>query len=241
MFSGSLSIVVPAFNEGGRLPATLPLFAAFCHGRADTEILIVNDGSLDDTRTVLEEFSRRHPCVRAIHNATNHGKGYALRQGAMEVSSEWILLTDADLSTPLAEIETLFAAAEGVGAAIAIGSRAVDRGVVGVHQSVPREWSGRFFNVLMRAITRLPFRDTQCGFKLYRRDAAAVVFPRQRLDGFAADVENLVTARVHGLRTVEVAVRWDNVDGTRVGPISGGRAFLDLFVIRINELTGVYR
>jgi hypothetical protein len=159
----------------------------------------------------------------------------------MDATREWILLTDADLSTPLEEIDKLFTAIGRTGASIAIGSRAIDRRVVGVRQAAPREWSGRFFNVVMRTVTGLPFRDTQCGFKLYRREAAHIVFPRQRLDGFAADVENLMAARVHGLGVVEVPVRWDNVEGTRVNLPSGGRAFLDLFVVRANATRGLYR
>lgn len=241
MIPGGLTIVVAAFNEADRLPATLPRFASFCDARPDTDVLIVNDGSVDDTGGVIEAFAREHRGVRAIHNATNHGKGYALRQGVTAVTREWILLTDADLSTPLDEIDKLFGAANRSQAPIAIGSRAVDRRLVGVRQQAAREWSGRFFNVAMRTITGLPFQDTQCGFKLYRRDAAQIVFPRQRLDGFAADVENLMTAHVHGLRVVEVPVRWDNVEGTRVDLQSGGRAFVDLFVVRANAMRGLYR
>ena len=241
MIPGGLTIVVAAFNEAERLPATLPRFASFCDARPDTDVLIVNDGSEDDTRGVIEAFAREHPVVRAIHNTSNHGKGHAVRQGVMAVTREWILLTDADLSTPLDEIDNLFTAASGSAAPIAIGSRAIDRRLVRVHQPAVREWSGRFFNLVMRTITGLPFRDTQCGFKLYRRDAAHIVFPRQRLDGFASDVENLMTARVHGLRVVEVPVRWDNVEGTRVDLQSGGRAFVDLFLVRANAMRGLYR
>lgn len=241
MIPGGLTIVVAAFNEAERLPATLPQFASFCHARPNTDVLIVNDGSEDDTGGVIEAFAREHPVVRAIQNTTNHGKGHALRQGVMAVTREWILLTDADLSTPLDEIDNLFAAANDSEAPIAIGSRAIDRRLVGVRQPTVREWSGRFFNLVMRTITGLPFRDTQCGFKLYRREAAHIVFPRQRLDGFTADVENLMTARVHGLRVVEVPVRWDNVEGTRVDLHSGGRAFVDLFLVRANAMRGLYR
>ena len=241
MIPGGLTIVVAAFNEADRLPATLPRFASFCDARADTDVLIVNDGSKDDTGAVIEAFAREHPTVRAIHNTGNHGKGHAVRQGVMAVTREWILLTDADLSTPLDEIDNLFTAVNRSDAAIAIGSRAIDRGLVRVRQPAIREWSGRFFNVMMRTITGLPFRDTQCGFKLYRRAAAHIVFPRQRLNGFAADVENLMTARVHGLRVVEVPVRWDNVEGTRVDLQSGGRAFVDLFLVRANAMRGLYR
>jgi dolichyl-phosphate beta-glucosyltransferase len=238
---GGLSIVVPAFNEASRLPVTLPRLEAFCREHPGTDLLIIDDGSVDDTLAVIEEFASTRPSVRVIHNPGNRGKGHALRQGALAATAEWILLTDADLSTPLDEIDKLFAAARRESAAVAIGSRALDRSLVGVHQAPAREWSGRFFNVAVRAITGLPFRDTQCGFKLYHRNAAALVFPRQRLAGFGADVENLVTARVHGLRVVEVPVRWDDVEGTRVGPLSGGRAFIDLILIKVNELRGQYR
>jgi dolichyl-phosphate beta-glucosyltransferase len=241
MIPRGLSIVVPAFNEASRLPLTLPRFAAFCDAHPDTDVVVVNDGSSDDTGAVLDEFARQHPAVRAIHQATNRGKGHALREGAMQARGEWLLLTDADLSTPLEELGALFAAATQHSAPVVIGSRAVDRRTVGVHQHPAREWSGRFFNVVVRIVTGLPYRDTQCGFKLYRRDAARVVFARQTLDGFGADVENLVTARVHGLRVVEVPVRWDNVEGTRVGPLSGGRAFVDLMAVRLNEVSGRYR
>ena len=242
MIPGGLTIVVAAFNEAERLPATLPRFASFCDARPDTDVLIINDGSEDDTAGVIEAFARRAPqwCERFTTPAID-GKGHALRQGVMAVTREWILLTDADLSTPLDEIDNLFAAANASEAPIAIGSRAIDRRLVGVRQPAVREWSGRFFNLVMRTITGLPFRDTQCGFKLYRREAAHIVFPRQRLDGFAADVENLMTARVHGLRVVEVPVRWDNVEGTRVDLQSGGRAFVDLFLVRANAMRGLYR
>src|SRR5918993_6050939 len=138
MIPGGLTIVVAAFNEAERLPATLPRFASFCDARPDTDVLIVNDGSEDDTRGVIEAFAREHPVVRAIHNTSNHGKGHAVRQGVMAVTREWILLTDADLSTPLDEIDNLFTAASGSEAPIAIGSRAIDRGLVRVRQPAVR-------------------------------------------------------------------------------------------------------
>ena len=126
-------------------------------------------------------------------------------------------------------------------AAAAIGSRALDRSLVGVHQAALREASGRVFNLVMRAATGLPFRDTQCGFKLFRKDAARVIFPRQRLDGFGFDVEDLLIARIHGFKVVEVPVRWDNVEGTKVSALTGARAFWDLAVVRWHQLCGRYR
>jgi len=138
-------------------------------------------------------------------------------------------------------VNKLIAAVDREQAAGAIGSRALDRSLVGVHQAAFREWSGRVFNVIMRIATGLPFRDTQCGFKLFRKDAAGVIFSRQLLDGFGFDVEDLLIARIHGFKVVEVPVRWDNVEGTKVGALTGARAFWDLAVVRWNQLCGRYR
>ena len=116
----------------------------------------------------MEQWQRGHPAIRLLRNPGNRGKGYSVRHGVLEARGEWILSTDADLSAPIDELDKLLAAAEKADALVAIGSRALDRSLVGVHQSVFREMSGRAFNVVMRAITGLPFRDTQCGFKLFR-------------------------------------------------------------------------
>jgi len=179
--------------------------------------------------------------VRLLQNPGNRGKGYSVRHGMEKAQGDWILSTDADLSSPLEEVDKLLAAVEREQAAAAIGSRALDRSLVGVHQAAIREWSGRLFNVIMRAATGLPFRDTQCGFKLFRSDAARVIFPRQKLDGFGFDVEDLLIARIHGFKVVEVPVRWDNVEGTKVSALTGARAFWDLLVVRWHQLCGRYR
>jgi glycosyltransferase involved in cell wall biosynthesis len=158
----------------------------------------------------------------------------------LKAKGDWILFTDADLSAPIDEFPKLLAAAEAQGAAIAIGSRALDRSLIGVHQSQWREVSGIVFNQIMRMITGLPFADTQCGFKLFRRDAAQRVFPLQRLDGFSFDVEDLFVARTLGIHTIEVPVRWNNVEGTKVGMLQGIASFLDLLRIRWSWLQGHY-
>src|SRR4051812_43022962 len=137
------------------------------------------------------ELASRHPSVRVLRNPGNRGKGYSVRHGMLEAKGEWALFTDADLSAPIEELEKLFSAVEGSGAAIAIGSRALDRSLVGVHQPIFREYAGRFFNLVMRAITGLKFKDTQCGFKLFRRDAAHAIFERQQLERFGFDAEVL--------------------------------------------------
>jgi len=233
--------VVPAYNEAARFPVTLPKLAAFCERHGSAELLVVDDGSRDATGAVVEEFARGRAFVRLLRNPGNRGKGYSVRHGMREAQGDWILSTDADLSSPIEEVDTLWAAADRAGAAAAIGSRALDRSLVGVHQAPLREWSGRVFNVVMRAATGLPFRDTQCGFKLFRRDAARAIFERQRLDGFGFDVEDLVIARLHGFKVVEVPVRWDNVEGTKVSALTGARAFWDLAVVRWHQIRGRYR
>jgi dolichyl-phosphate beta-glucosyltransferase len=202
--------------------------AEFCERQGSVEILIVDDGSKDSTAALIQEFANRHPFARLLQNPGNRGKGYSVRHGMQKAQGDWILSTDADLSSPLEEVDKLLSAVEREKAAAAIGSRALDRSLVGVHQAAFREASGRVFNVVMRAATGLPFRDTQCGFKLFRKDAAHAIFPRQRLDGFGFDVEDLLIARIHGFKVVEVPVRWDNVEGTKVSPLNGARAFWDL-------------
>lgn len=233
--------MVPAYNEAARLPVTLPLLAEFCERQGSVELLIVDDGSTDSTAALIREFAMRYPFARLLQNPGNRGKGYSVRHGMEKAEGDWILSTDADLSSPLEEVGKLWAAADRSQAAAAIGSRALDRSLVGVHQAALREWSGRVFNVVMRAATGLPFHDTQCGFKLFRKDAARVIFPRQRLEGFGFDVEDLLIARLHGFRVIEVPVRWDNVEGTKVSPLNGARAFWDLAVVRWNQLCRRYR
>lgn len=233
--------MVPAYNEAARLPLTLPRLAQFCERHGSAELLIVDDGSKDATAVLIQEFAARYPFARLLQNPGNRGKGHSVRHGMQKAQGDWILSTDADLSSPLEEVEKLLAAVEKENAAGAIGSRALDRSLVGVHQAAAREWSGRVFNLVMRAVTGLPFRDTQCGFKLFRRDAAAVIFSRQQLEGFGFDVEDLLIARIHGFKVVEVAVRWDNVEGTKVKALTGARAFWDLAVVRWNQFRGRYR
>jgi dolichyl-phosphate beta-glucosyltransferase len=238
----TLSIVIPAFNEERRLPSTLDtLLAWLATGDwRDAEVLIVDDGSRDGTARLVEERSAADARIRLVRNPGNRGKGYAVRHGMLEARGEWVLMSDADLSAPITELPPLFRAVAAGNAAIAIGSRALDRSLIGVHQTRARELSGIFFNLVMRLITGLPYADTQCGFKLYRRDAAREIFSRQLLDGFGFDVEDLVIAKVLGIAAVEVPVRWNNVEGTKVSLLEGLRSFAELAEIRWNALRGRY-
>ena len=233
----SISIIIPAYNEAKRLPASLIKVREFLDAAQwdFAEVVVVDDGSTDNTVQVARDAG-----VRVVQNPANRGKGYSVRHGMLEAKGEWVLFTDADLSSPIGEVEKLWSAAEREGASVAVGSRALDRALVGVHQPPLREAVGRVFNAAMRLITGLDFKDTQCGFKLFETGAGREVFSRQLLDGFGFDVEVLFIARQRGLTAVEVPVRWDNVEGTKVSLWLGFAAFLDLLKVRRNAIQGKY-
>ena len=234
----SISIIIPAYNEAQRLPGTMRKVLAYL-GRSAwefAEIVVVDDGSRDGTAEAA-----RAAGARVLANPGNRGKGYTVRHGMLEAKGEWALFTDADLSAPVEELDKLWNAAEREQAQVAIGSRAMDRSLVGVHQSFFREAMGRVFNLAMRLITGLPFHDTQCGFKLFEARAAREIFGRQRLEGFGFDVEVLYIARWLGYRTGEVPVRWNDVAGTKVSLWRGMTAFLDPLKVRWNGMMGKYR
>lgn len=239
----SLSVIIPAYNEQQRLPATLNTVAAYLDSRglAFAEIIVVNDGSRDGTAGVAREAMARDPRVRLVENPGNRGKGYAVRHGMREARGEWVLFTDADLSAPIEELGKLWDAVRVHEAGGAIGSRALDRSLIGVHQSAFRETSGKFFNLVMRLITGLPYRDTQCGFKLFSRAAARDMAARQQIESFGFDVEILYIAKKLGYRILEVPVRWNNVEGTKVSLWNGLQAFLDPIEVRRNDWRGLYR
>jgi dolichyl-phosphate beta-glucosyltransferase len=240
----SISIVIPAYNEEQRLGPTLTAILSFLSQRASAfaEILVVDDGSRDGTARIVEQFSAAHPQIRLLRNPGNRGKGYSVRHGVLESRGEWILFTDADLSAPIEELDKLFDAVRRTHADIAIGSRALERSLIQVHQSWFRETAGRIFNLFLRLLTGLPFLDTQCGFKLYRRQAAQEIFRRQRLERFGFDAEVLYIARRLGFRCVEVPVRWSHSPGTKVSMLRDSLdMFLDLLRIRWNDLLGRYR
>ena len=238
----SLSIVIPAYNEERRLPTTLDAIFDWLDNSPyrDAEVVVVDDGSTDGTAALVESRMAREPRLRILCNPGNRGKGYAVRHGMLKACNEWVLFSDADLSAPIEEFPRLLSAAQERNAAVAIGSRALDRSLIGVHQSQWREWSGIFFNRVMRLVTGLPFADTQCGFKLYHRDAAQRIFRLQRLDGFSFDVEDLYITRRLGIPAVEVPVRWNNVEGTKVSMAHGIYSFLDLLLIRWYGIRGGY-
>jgi dolichyl-phosphate beta-glucosyltransferase len=239
----SISIVIPAFNEQVRLPDTLRRVERYLQESNWTfhEILVVDDGSTDGTFDAAAAFAAANPNIRVLRNPGNRGKGFSVRHGMLEARGEWRLFSDADLSTPIEELEKLWRAVLESNNEIAIGSRALDRSLIGVHQPGYRESMGRVFNAVMRAATGLPISDTQCGFKLFRADVAEEVFSRQILERFGFDAEVLYIASRRHYRIAEVAVRWNHVEGSKVGMLTGLHAFGELLEIRLNSLRGKYR
>lgn len=233
----SIAIVVPIFNEERRLPELLEALEQNADAIASDcgfdlrELMLVDDGSTDGTAELLEAFAHTDARATIVRFERNRGKGAAVREGMLATSSSLALMTDVDLSTPLEDL-ALLAPVVDAGADIAIASRAMKESRVLVHQPAYRELMGKGFNVGVRLLTGVPWRDTQCGFKLFRCDTTRRIFQAQRVEGFAFDVEVLVLARRLGVRIEEVPVRWIDNPDTRVGAVSSSTAMaLDLLRI----------
>jgi len=201
----------------------------------------VDDGSSDDTARVAAGYQDTLPNLRVISNGRNRGKGFSVRRGMLEARGDIALFTDADLSTPIEEADKLLAAIRDEGYDGAVGSRALDRSLIAIHQSAIREQAGILFNYFVRWIMGIDFSDTQCGFKAFRTDRARIIFEQQRLEGFAFDPEILFLAKRHHLRVAEVPVRWSHDAATKVNVFADGiRMLLDLLVVREYALRGFY-
>lgn len=237
----ALSIIVPSYNEELRLPPSLNAIADYIQksGR-ETEVLVVDDGSKDRTAAVAESFRGRIALLRVVPNGENRGKGYSVRHGMTEARGDIVLFTDADLSAPIEEADKLITAMDNYD--VAIGSRALDRSLIAVHESGFREFAGIVFNKIVRFVLWLPFVDTQCGFKAFRREKCKIIFEQQRIERFGFDPELLYLARHHGLRAIEIPVRWAHSPATKVNMLRDSvQMFLDVFTIRWNALLGRYR
>lgn len=227
-----LTIVIPAFNEEERLPASLGAISAYLAARPSAprvEVLVVDDGSGDATAACAEDAGRHYGLdLRVLRLPKNSGKGFAVRTGCLEARGRFVLVTDADLSTPIYEWEKLAAA----DAPVAIGSRTLDESLVKEEQPLYRKAMGKLFNRLVRLVAVPGIRDTQCGFKLFTRESARAIFGRARVDRFAFDVETLVLARGLGYPIAEVPVLWFNSPDSRVTLFGGAQAYWDLLRIR---------
>jgi len=212
------SLVIPCFNEAARIGATLRVTLDYLTVNApESELIVVNDGSTDATAAIAREmFLQAKVAVRLLENFPNRGKGAAVRSGLLAAREPIGLFSDADLSTPITETPKLIEPIVNGEVDIALGSRALDRSLIGVHQPWRREQGGRVFNLLVRVATGLPFWDTQCGFKAFRLDVCRPILEAARVDGFAFDVELLLLAHRAGLRIREIPVRWNHAEGSKV-------------------------
>jgi glycosyltransferase involved in cell wall biosynthesis len=238
-----LSIVIPAYNEALRIGSTLEKVRQYAETRNYAcELIVVDDGSWDGTPEIIQDFQERYAKARILRNEPNRGKGFTVRRGVLEARGEVVLFTDADLSAPIEETNKLLAALETSGADAAVGSRALDRRLIGIHQPWRREMAGRVFNLLVRIFTGLNIRDTQCGLKLFRQATTRRAFEMQQVTGFGFDPEVLFLIQHLGGKIVEVPVRWNDSPATKVHFLRDStRMFLDLIVLRWRALTGSYR
>ena len=237
----NISIVIPAYNERARLAATLDRVLAFVHQQGwDSEIIVVDDGSRDNTAEIVKAYAQKDGIVRLLQNPGNRGKGYAVRNGVVHAHGDIVLFTDADLSAPIEEAPKLLQALD-EGADVAIGSRWLRSELQTRRQSLLRQGLGRVFNLLLRMLLRLDLKDTQCGFKAFRREAALPIFPKLQIERWGFDPEILFLANDLGLRVAEVPVVWAHDDRTRIHPLAdGSRMVADMLKIRWYSMTGIY-
>jgi dolichyl-phosphate beta-glucosyltransferase len=229
-----LSVIIPSYNEEKRIASTLDRIESYLERKGfNYEVLVVDDGSTDETKSVaLESSLAKKGRLGILHNEKNMGKGYSVKRGVKEATGEYILFTDADLSTPIDELDRLLPAIES-GADIAVGSRSADDSRVTARQPFYRQTMGKVFNLFVRIILGEKFKDTQCGFKLFKGDAAKSVFNDLVTDGFAFDTEVLLIARKKGLKIKEIGVVWENSPDSTVHPVASSLQMLrDIFKIR---------
>jgi glycosyltransferase involved in cell wall biosynthesis len=236
-----LSIVIPAYNESARIENALDrVLSCIADRNWDAEVLVVDDGSKDDTAAIVQRWMAIHPRLHLIQNPGNKGKGYSVRNGLLQAAGEIVMFTDADLSAPMEEGERLIAALE-YGADVAIGSRWMDRTRQTIHQPLYRQFFGRCFNWVTRTIMGLPYKDTQCGFKAFRRPAAQVIFRLQTIERWGFDPEILFIARKLKYVVREVPVTWGHDERSRMSYLKDGMKMLeDMARIRSNSLRGRY-
>ena len=235
------SIVIPAYNEGARLGATLEKVLDYLHAQGwNAEVIVVDDGSRDNTADLVRGFAEKEPILRLVENPGNRGKGYAVRNGMRNARGKVVVFSDADLSSPIEEMPKLLAALAS-GADITIGSRWLRAELQTRRQSPHRQLFGRVFNLLLRIILGLRFKDTQCGFKAFTRQATQTILPLQRIERWGFDPEILFIARKLGYEIREVPVTWGHDERSRMSYLKDGMKMLEeMAVIRGNSLRGRY-
>jgi len=236
-----ISIVIPAYNEEAIIEETLRKVTEYLEGNSlHYEIIVVCDGCKDSTATIAEGFAMGRDNIKVVGRTVNMGKGFSVRQGCLEAKGDYIIFTDADLSTPIDEIEKLLKWLE-KGYDIVIGSRALKESDIRIHQAWYREIMGKTFNLFVQAIAIKGIKDTQCGFKGFKKEATRKIFQLQTINGFSFDVEVLYIARMLGYTIKEVPVRWLNRADSKVNPfIHPLQMLTDLLRIRIRGWKKAY-
>jgi glycosyltransferase involved in cell wall biosynthesis len=236
-----LSIVIPAYNESARIEGTLERVLWCIQKRNwDAEVLVIDDGSTDETPAIVQRWMQKYERLHLVKNPGNRGKGYSVRNGLLQSAGDIVMFTDADLSSPMEEAERLFAAIKD-GADVAIGSRWLDKQKQTVHQPLYRRFFGRCFNRVTRLVIGLPFKDTQCGFKAFKREAAQTIFRLQTIERWGFDPEILFIARKLKYKIVEVPVTWGHDERSRMSYLKDGMKMLEeMGQIRANSLRGRY-
>ena len=242
--SPEISIVIPAYDEAARL--SRPLERVFSHlqnKKISGEVIVVDDGSGDPTAETAKAVFAQFPQIdaRVVAYSPNRGKGYAVRAGLKDARAHIALFSDADLSTPIEEMEKLVRPIQLGEFDVTFGSRALDRSLIGTHQPWRREQGGKVMNLIIRTMSGLPFADTQCGFKAFNMAKFRPLLDVMTIDRFGFDVEFLFVAKYHGLRLKEIPVRWNNVEGSKVSVVRDTkRMFTELSQIRRNSRNGAY-
>lgn len=237
-----ISVVIPVFNEEKRLDKSLEnICSYFKHSKFDYEIIVVDDGSVDNTVKLVESrIEELDKNIFLIENRINRGKGFSVKNGFLHAGGQYLLFTDADLSTPIDQLEKLLLPLK-AGYHIAIGSRALKESEIRIHQPLYRQLMGKIFNLLVRVLILDGFKDTQCGFKVFTKEAALKIIKRQKIERFSFDVEMLYIARKHGYQIKEVPVRWHDHPVRNIRLMQdGSRMIIDLIRIRLFALQGAY-
>jgi dolichyl-phosphate beta-glucosyltransferase len=236
-----LSVVIPAYNEEERIVKTFERVSQYLERQPyASELIVVDDGSTDQTVPVALNLLKRLNKGILLQNGRNRGKGYSVQKGILNSRGQFVLFSDADLSTPIEELAKLLNAVQGE-FDIAIGSRGLKSSDVQVHQPWYREYMGKTFNLIIRLLLLSRFHDTQCGFKCFRGDVARELFALQTLDHYSFDVEILLLAQLRQYRVLEVPVQWMNEPNSRVSAVNdSARMLKDVLRIRYNLLTGKY-
>ncbi|MBL8087337.1 MAG: glycosyltransferase family 2 protein [Chthonomonas sp.] len=239
MSEPSLAVIVPAYNESVRLPKTLARLHEYLSDQTyPWSVVVISDGSTDDTPRIVNDFGIKHPQFTLIDSQPNRGKGFVIRRAMLEVDADLLLFSDADLAAPIEEIEKLLPKIR-EGYEIAIGSRPLRESRLEIRQPKYREYAGRAFNQVVQMLAIRGIQDTQCGFKVFTKPVARDVFARCTLDGFSYDFEALMIARDLGYKIAEVPIRWAHQEGSKVRFLrDGSRMLLDLVRLRLKGRKG---